>query len=80
MVSITLSIPSEVKEMMNKFSEVNWSGFIRNQIIEKTRELSWKEKMLMKLKQEQDIDRWAVDLQSDSRKNRTLELKRKGLI
>ena len=80
MVSITLSVPSEVKEVMNKFSEVNWSGFIRNQIIEKTKELSWKERMLKKLKQEQGLEEWSVNLQKNSRKNRFLELKKKGLI
>ena len=35
MVSVTLSIPPEVKHKMEKYSEINWSGFIRKAIIEK---------------------------------------------
>ena len=80
MVSVTLSIPKEIKEKMVRFSEVNWSGFIRKQIIKKAEELSWKDKMMQKLKQEQNIDEWAVDLQTKSRKNRISELRKKGLV
>ena len=39
MVSITLSVPEEVKKSMETFSEINWSGFVRKSIIEKTEEL-----------------------------------------
>jgi len=53
MVSVTLSIPPKTKELMNKFSEINWSGFIRKSIEEKTKQLSWKEEMLGKLKREE---------------------------
>ena len=80
MVSVTLSIPEEVKRKMEKFSEVNWSGLIRKTILEKTKELSWKEEMLKKLKNEEEITNWAVDLQRSSRQDRVKELKRKGLI
>ena len=80
MVSITLSIPAEVREKMKMFPEINWSGFIRKTIEEKTRELSWEKEMLNKLKQEQEITDWSVKLQRASRKGRLDELKKKGLI
>ena len=80
MVSVTLSVPDEVKRKMKHFSETNWSGFIRKAIIEKTKELSWKEDMLKKLKNEAEITEWSVKLQRASRKNRLEELKKKGLI
>lgn len=80
MVSITLSVPNEVKDVMNKFDEVNWSGFVRKCIIEKTQELKWKEKMLEKLNKEKEMTGWAVELGREAKKNRFNELKRKGLI
>lgn len=80
MVSVTLSVPQEVKEKMEKFPEINWSGFIRKAIEEKTKEMSWKEELFRKLKDEEDIDDWAVKLQRASRKGRYEELKKKGLI
>ena len=80
MVSITLSAPEEVKHKMEHFSEINWSGFVRKCISEKTKELSWKEEMLQKLKKEEEITKWAVQLQRTGRKGRIEELKKKGLL
>lgn len=80
MVSVTLSIPPDVKHKMERFSYINWSGFIRKAIIEKTQELSFKEEMLKKLKEQKEIINWSVDLQRRARKDRAQELKKKGLI
>jgi len=80
MVSVTLSIPEETKHKMDKFSEINWSGFIREAINEKTQELSWKEDMLKRLKDEEETTDWAVKLQRTARKGRFEKLKKKGLI
>ena len=80
MVSVTLSVPQEVKEKMEKFPEINWSGFIRRAIEEKTKEMFWKEELFKKLKDEEDLDDWAVKLQRASRKGRYEELKRRGLV
>jgi len=80
MTSITLSVPSEVKEKMDQFPEMNWSGFVRQRIVEKTDELDWRQKMLKKLKQEEALDEWAVEVVRKSRKGRYAELKKKGLI
>lgn len=37
MVSITLSVPAEVKQKMDSFPEMNWSGFVRQSITKKGR-------------------------------------------
>ena len=80
MVSITLSVPEEVKKKMEKHSEINWSGFVRKAIIEKTEKLDWKEDMLKKLEEEQPLFDWAVDLIREGRKGRYEELKKKGVL
>ena len=80
MANLTLAIPSDLKARMERFPEINWSGFIRKAIEEKAKELSWKEELFRKLKDEEDIDDWAVKLQRASRKGRYEELKKKGLI
>ena len=70
MVSITLSVSSEIRALMNRFSEINWSGFVKKAISQKVRELSWKEEMLKRLKGEEQFSQWAVGVQRDSRKGR----------
>jgi len=77
MVSITLSVPEEVKQKMEKHGEINWSGFVRKCILEKTQELDNVEKWL---KEEKEISDWAVKLQRAGRKGRFEKLKKKGLI
>lgn len=80
MVSVTLAIPEEVKKRMERFTEINWSGFVRKAIIQKTEELTWNEKMLKELKKEEGITDWAVKLQRVGRRGRLEALKKKGLI
>ena len=80
MVSITLSVPDETRKTMKKFSEMNWSGFVRKSIEEKAKELSLKENMLNEIEKEKEFSEWAVKLQHKSRENRLKELKKKGLI
>lgn len=80
MVSITLSVPEEIKEEMDSFAEINWSGFIRKSIEQKVKELSWKETMLQKLGEEQPIIDWSLELQKRARKDRFAELRKKGLV
>lgn len=77
MVSVTLSIPEEIKKKMEQHDEINWSGFVRKCIIEKTANL---EKTENWIKEEEDIRDWAVKLQRKSRKGRFEALKRKGLV
>lgn len=78
MVSITLSVPEEVRQKMNKFNEINWSGFVRKCILEKTEELSKKEKLQRDFEKEPTA--WAVELGRKAKKGRYAELKRKGLL
>lgn len=70
MVSVTLSVPENVKKKMEQFSEINWSGFIRKQIIEKTEELSLKEELLKKFESERDFTDWSVKLGRKTKKGR----------
>ena len=69
MVSITLSVPEEVRELMKKFPEVNWSALIRKAILEKTNQLSLKESMLNESRKEENFNQWAVNLIRNGRKN-----------
>lgn len=46
MPSLTLSIPQELKEKMQKFPEINWSEVARQAIIEKTKLLEQMNKLL----------------------------------
>jgi hypothetical protein len=80
MVSITLSVPAEVKANMDRFPEMNWSGFVRQKIIEKTEKLSWREEMMKRAKEEEELDMWIVDLVREGRKGRFEELKKMGLV
>ena len=69
MVSITLSVPEDVRELMKKFPEVNWSALIRKAILEKTNQLSLKESMLNESRKEENFNQWAVNLIRNGRKN-----------
>ena len=82
MVSITLSVPEEVRKEMKQFPEVNWSGFVRGCIESKSKQLAWKQDMLTKLKKEDEsgFNEWTVKLGKEARKGRFEELKKKGLL
>jgi len=80
MPSITLSVPDEIKKLMEKFPEINWSGFIRKVIEQKAKELSWQEDMLRQLRREQEQIEWSVGLGRKSRTNRIAKLKKRGLL
>ena len=70
MVSLTLSIPEELKKKMEQFPEIKWSGLVRKIIIEKTQELQWRQEMLKKLKQEDEsgFTQWTVDMGRKAKK------------
>ena len=80
MSSITVSVPEETKKLMKKFSEVNWSGFVKKAIEQRARHLAWKEEMLDKLREEQSFTDWAIKAQRTSREERLKELKKKRLL
>ncbi len=60
MVSITLSVPEKIRELMKQFPEVNWSGFVRAAIESKVKKLIWKEEMLKQLEEEEKYDQEAL--------------------
>ncbi len=70
MVSITLSVPEEIHELMKKFPEVNWSGLVRTCISERAKKLALKEEMLRQLEKEKQFNGWAVSLIREGRKNK----------
>lgn len=70
MVSITLSVPEDVRALMKRFPEINWSGFVRASIEHKVKQLSWKQEMLQKLKGEEELTAWAVSLGKTAKKGR----------
>ena len=80
MVSVTVSIPPETKELMKKFPEMNWSGFIKKSIKDKADKLARLEELKKQLEAEQDVTGWSVKLQRASRSGRLDALKKKGLI
>ena len=80
MVSITLSVPEEVKRKMERFPEMNWSGFVRKTIEGKTAELAWKEEMLQKLEQDRDFEEWCLEMGRKVNKSIAERLKAEGLL
>ena len=70
MVNITLAVSTEMKNEMEQFPEINWSGFVRKIIIEKASELEWRQDMLKKLKQEDasGFTQWTVDMGRKAKK------------
>ncbi len=71
MVSITLSVPEEVREIMKRFPEVNWSGLIRTCITEKAKRLAIKQELSREFEKEKDFSDWAVDLIRKGRNKRS---------
>jgi len=80
MVSITLSVPAEVKQKMDEFPEMNWSGFVRAEITKKVESLSWREEMLKKAEEEEPLNAWIVELVRKGRRGRAEELRKRGLL
>jgi len=80
MVSITLSIPEEIRKKMDQFPEINWSGMVRKMLIEKINYLSWKEETLKQLKKEEKFTDWTVEMGRKMKSARLKELKEKGIL
>lgn len=67
MVSITLSVPNETRNLMKEFPEVNWSGLVRQCITEKAKKLAIKKKLKADLENEKEFSDWAVKLVREGR-------------
>jgi len=61
MVSITISVPEEIRDLMKKFPEVNWSGLVKRCISEKAKNLALKEELMKQLNKEKEFNEWAVE-------------------
>ncbi|MFT4310027.1 MAG: hypothetical protein ACMXYC_00160 [Candidatus Woesearchaeota archaeon] len=78
MVSITIGIDEQTRQLMKKFPEMNWSGFVRKAIKDKTNELSEKEQILAKLKKESLNEE--IDFGRKINTSVTLRLKKENLL
>ena len=68
MVSVTISVSEEVRELMRRFPEVNWSGLVRSCITEKAKRLALRSQMLKELNKERGFNDWAVKIIREGRK------------
>ena len=75
MVSITLSVPEDIRETMKKFPEINWSGLIRRTIEEKAKLLVLKKNLLEDLDRDKNFIDWSVNLGKTAKKGRLKALK-----
>ena len=82
MVSITLSVPEEVRVQMKNFPEINWSGFVRTCIESKTKQLAWKQEMLDKLEQEDEsgFTEWTIEMGRKINKGLAERLRKEKLL
>jgi len=74
MVNITLSVNEELKNKMEQFPEINWSGLIRRLLEEKTRQFELREQLRRALKKEEVFTKWSVDLGRKAKKGRFKKL------
>jgi len=77
MTSITLSVPEDVRLLMKKFPEVNWSGLVRACITEKAKNLALKQELLNNFEKEKDFTDWSVELGKKAKKGRMKRLSKK---
>ena len=80
MVSITLSIPEELKKKMKQYDEINWSAIVRKILQEKIQKLVWKEEMLKELRMEEEFTNWTIEMGRKMKIERLKELKKKGIL
>jgi hypothetical protein len=78
MVSITLSVPEEIRKKMRQFDEINWSGLVRKTIEKKVYELSWKEEMLKQLKEQEKFEPEAIEIGNKIKKSMWKQYQKEG--
>ena len=78
MVSITLSVPEEIRKKMKQFDEINWSGLVRKTIEKKIHELSWKEEMLKQLKEQEKFEDEAITIGNKIKKSMWKQYQKEG--
>lgn len=80
MVSITVSIPEDMKKKMEQFPEINWSGLVRIVIENKIKKMTWKEEMKRKFAEEKDFTNWTVEIGRKVNQGVAERLKKEGYI
>lgn len=84
MPNVTVSVPEELKQELDKLPEVNWSEAVRTFLSEKVK----RESLLRKLDRmlegskltEEEADKFAIELGRQMKKGRFEELKKLGLV
>ena len=84
MPNVTVSVPEELKQELDKLPEVNWSEAVRNFLSEKVK----RESLLRKLDKmlgnskltEEEADNFAIELGRQMKKGRFEKLKKLGLV
>ena len=80
MVSITVSIPEDIKKKMEQFPEINWSGLVRTIIENKIKAMVWKEEMKKRFAEEKDFTDWTVEMSRKVNHGVSERLKKEGYI
>ncbi|MEK6850546.1 MAG: hypothetical protein AABX85_03150 [Nanoarchaeota archaeon] len=67
---------------MRQFPEMNWSAFIRKLVEDRVKQLSLKQELLAKLKEENEsgFTDWTVELGRKIKKEGHARLKKEGLL
>ena len=79
MASITFAVDPEFKSKISKFLWINWSELVRERLIEREKQAEFLLKKL-KSKEEQELNKWGVELGRKAKKGRFAELKKKRLV
>ena len=80
MVSVTVSIPEDIKKKMEQFPEVNWSGLVRTIIENKVRNMIWKEEMKKRINEDKDFTDWSLIMGKKTKRGIAQRLKKEGFI
>ena len=78
MVSITLSIPEELREKMKQYDEINWSALVRKIIEKKVQELRWKEELLKDLDSQEKFNQEAIRIGDKIKESMWKRYKKEG--
>lgn len=80
MPNVTVSVPEELKQELDKLPEVNWSEAIRNFLSEKVKRESFLRKLDKMLEKSKLTEEDALELGRKIKKGRFEKLKQAGLV
>ena len=82
MVSITLSVPEEVRARMRKHDEVNWSAIARKAIEAKAEQLALQEQFFKQVRTEEasGFTQWTVEMGRKVKKDMVKRLHKEGRL